>query len=394
MSLLRQLRTLRMFAPLIGGVPTSHLWYLWQQMRFEKPHLFAGHVRINTFFPPWPSPAFGRFCSAVIARRRVPYSVYVAVTGECPCSCGHCSYGRRPGASLGRSALLDLVRQIKAMGVPTIGFTGGEPLLRPDLEDAIASAGPEMATIVFTTGANLGLARAKRLAAANVTCVTIGVESATPAEHDRVRGLVGSFAQARKAADACREAGIYLAISTVGFREKIDAGELDRLYELATDWGAGELRLLTPVATGSIAGCGSATLTDAQRQSLVNFHTQRNSEAAGPAVASFARLESDALFGCGAGYHHLFIDATGEVCPCDLTPLSFGNVSSEPLAGIWTRMGEHFALPRRGCLMAGIAGQIDAAAPLPLPREQSEKLIPPRDANVPLPEGYRRLLEQ
>jgi radical SAM protein with 4Fe4S-binding SPASM domain len=31
------------------------------------------------------------------------------------------------------------------------------------------------------------------------------------------------------------------------------------------------------------------------------------------------------MFGCGAGFHHLFIDALGNVCPCDLTPLKLGN---------------------------------------------------------------------
>jgi len=414
-------RTLRMFAPMIGRVPMGHLWYLWRQMRFEKPHRFGDQIRINTFFPPWPSPAFDRFCAAVIARRRMPYSVYVAATAECPYACGHCSYKGRatsagglapersevpvPGASrppadareahadLPRDAMLDLIAQIKTLGTCTVGFTGGEPLLRDDLDDLVAATGPEMASVVFTTGVGLDAARAQRLAAAGVTCVTIGVESSDPAAHDRVRGVDGSFAEAEAAAAACREAGIYLAVSTVAFREKIASGELDRMYDLAAAWGAGELRVLTPIATGGIAGCGAAMLTDAERRAVIEFHKRRNREPSGPAVASFAHLESDALFGCGAGYHHLFIDAAGEVCPCDLTPLSFGSVVAEPLAAIYQRMGRLFDLPRRGCLMARLAGRIDPSTPLPLPPAQSEKLVPPRPPDEPLPEAVRRLMK-
>ncbi len=386
------LTILRMFLPLLGRVPAGHLWYLFRKMRNEKPHRFAGGVRINTFFPPWPSPAFERFCAAVVARRRVPYSVYLATSAECPFHCAHCSYGGRSRAALPTERLLKLIAEIKALGTCTLGLTGGEPLLRADLEELIAAAGPELATIVFTTGHGLDRRRAETLRQAGTTCVTVGIESADPTAHDTVRGVSGSFAEARAAVAACREVGLYTAISTVGFREKIASGELERLYLLGTEWGVGEFRLLAPVATGGLAGCGAAMLTDAELRALADFHVQHNRHRHGPAVNSFAYLESDALFGCGAGYHHLFIDADGEVCPCDLSPMSFGNVAAEPLAAVWQRMAEFFPRPRCGCLMGQLAGKFPAGAALPLPRGQSEAICPRCATAEPLPEGYRRLL--
>ncbi|GAH56345.1 unnamed protein product, partial [marine sediment metagenome] len=77
-------RVLRMFRPLVGRLPAGHLWYLFRRMRNEKPHRFNGQLRINTFFPPYPSQAFDRFCRAVVERRRVPFSTYLAVTHDCP----------------------------------------------------------------------------------------------------------------------------------------------------------------------------------------------------------------------------------------------------------------------------------------------------------------------
>jgi MoaA/NifB/PqqE/SkfB family radical SAM enzyme len=415
MSLGGTIAVVRMFARAAGRLPAGHLWYLLRRMRNEKPHRFDGQVRINTFFPPHPSAAFERFLSAVIERRRVPFSTYLAVTGDCPFKCPHCSYGHRPAGGLSTGELLDVIEQVRSIGTCTLGLTGGEPLLRGDLEDLVAAAGgagfspragawpgdsrgrSSMATILFTTGHGLSDRRARRLAEAKLTCLTVGIESDDASAHDAIRGASGSFEAAAQAVQVSKAAGIYTAISTVGTRERIASGELERMYDLARRWGVGEFRLLAPVATGSAAGCGSFMLSDDERRTLYDFHVLHNRRRGGPAVASFAYLESAEMFGCGAGYHHLFIDAAGEVCPCDLTPLSFGNVMREPLAEIWRRMGELFTAPRRGCLMGELAPRLASArgdggpGALPLPREQSEQLCASCAVKGPLPECYRRL---
>ena len=395
MSLADSLHVMEMFSPLLGKVPQEHLRYLLHRLKNEKPHRFNNQLRLNTFFPPYPSSAFDRFCRAIIECKRVPLSLYQAVTDVCPFRCPHCSYAGRPGGAMSRETLLDVIAQVKAAGTCTIGFTGGEPLMRDDLEEFIAAAGPEMATIVFTTGFSLDAARARKLADSGVTCVTVGLESSNPQEHDAVRGVPGSFEMARHAIALLNEAGVYTAFSTIGKREKIHSGELDRMYELGTKWGVREFRLLAPVATGAMAGCAASMLTDEEYQSLCTFHIRHNcTPGNGPVIASFAYLESSEMFGCGAGYHHVFIDANGEVCPCDLTPLSFGNTTRESFADIWKRMGEHFPKPRCGCLMGKISGETDLTKydTFPLPVEQSQRICPKHNPTDPLPEGYRLLL--
>ena len=383
---------MRMFGRMVGRLPVGHLWFLLRRMRNEKPHRFGGQMRINTFFPPHPSPAFDRFCEAVIRRRRVPFSTYLAVTGRCPYQCPHCSYAGRGEAEMSTAELLDVIGQIKGIGTCTLGLTGGEPMLRDDLPELIAAAGPEMASILFTTGHRLDASRAGQLAEAGLTCVTVGVESTDAAAHDVVRGQDGSFAEARAAVTVCREAGLYTAVSTVATREKLASGELERMYDMAADWGVGEFRVLAPVATGGWLACGLEMLSPEEKAAASEFHVMHNRRRGGPAVASFAYLESPEMFGCGAGYHHLFIDAAGNVCPCDLTPLSFGNVGAEPLAEIWSRMGERFRRPGCRCLMAEMAGGLDESGPLPVSVEQSGNICPCRSGDEPLPEAYRRIL--
>lgn len=382
---------IRMFAQAVGKLPAGQLWFLLKKMRNEKLHRFDGQKRINSFFPQHPSPAFDRFLSAVIERRRVPYSCYLAVTGRCPFRCEHCSYGRRGEGELPAAAWREILAQLKAIGGCTVGFTGGEPLLREDLEELIAAAGPELNTIVFSTGWGLTQQRARAMKAAGLGCLTIGIESAEAEPHDRTRGAAGSFEQAAEAVRLAQAAGIYTAISTVGTTGRIASGELEAMYRLAAAWGAGEFRLLSPVATGSAAGQADIMLCPDDVAALREFHIRHNRRAGGPAVASFAYLESPELFGCGAGFHHLFIDSLGEVCPCDLTPLSLGNVTQEPLAEIWRQMGDIFARPRCRCLMREVAEAIPLAGPLPLPRRQSEQLCRSAGGSDALPGAYQRL---
>ena len=383
---------IRMFGRMVGRVPLGQLWYLGRRMRNERPQRFAGQLRVNSFIPPFPSPAFDRFCQAVSDRRRVPINVYLAVTNRCPFTCDHCSNAGRETDEMSTRDWCEIIRQCKGLGACTLGLTGGEPLLRDDLCELIAAAKPEMATVLFTTGQGLATTEARQLKAAGCDCITIGMESSRKDEHNAIRGgKCDSFASASIATEASQQAGLFTAHSTIGTRERLVSGELERMYEQAHDWGVQEFRVLAPVATGAKAGSTDFMLSPEERASLADFHVRHNRAKGGPGVASFAYLESGEMFGCGAGYHHLFIDATGEVCPCDLTPLSFGNARNEPLSDIWCHMSEHFPRPGRGCLMQTLAGQIETET-LPLPPEKSKPLCPPPDTNAPLPEAYRRLL--
>jgi MoaA/NifB/PqqE/SkfB family radical SAM enzyme len=386
----------RMFCSMVLRVPIGQSAYLWRRMANENVHRFAGQVRVNTFFPPWPSEAFERFCQAAATRRRVPNSLYLSVTHRCPYACGHCSAAGRSGCEWTRDEVLRVIGEAKSIGACTLGFTGGEPMLREELPQWIAAAAPELATIVFTTGAGLDDAAAMRLKRAGVTCVTIGVEFSDGQRHDAVRAVRGSFDAASAAASACRREGVYTAISTVATAEKIDSGELERLWALGRQWGVGEFRVLAPVATGRIAGQCRCILSQAHRERLKAFHIETNRRRELPAVACFSYLESSEMFGCGAGYHHLYIDASGEVCPCDLTPMSFGNARDESLAAVWQRMGQWFDRPRCGCfsnaMAASIGQMLTQTQTLPIDRAASEALAQQHPARGPLPEGYRRML--
>ncbi len=371
------LEFLPVFIRCLGKLPFSHLWYLAKQFRNENPHKHNGKLYVNTFFPPFPSKAFNRFINTVLERKRVPYSTYFAVTDKCPYKCPHCSYGFHKKGNLDTRQAINVIEQIKSLGTITIGFTGGEPLLRDDIVELVGSAGDEIATILFTTGHRLTKELARALAGVGLGCMMIGIESDNPDKHDKVRGIAGSFEEAVRATGLSVEAGLYTAISTVATKEKIRTGQIPQMARMAENFGAHEFRVLEPVPTGGFYNQKEVALSSEETEYLSDFHKQWNRRKRGPAVSGFSYLESDKMFGCGAGFHHLFVDAVGNVCPCDLTPLSFGNLRDESLEEIWLRMGQFFNLPRCGCFMKDICCRLNGIGgtpEFPLGPEESLRL--------------------
>lgn len=385
------------FARSMGKLPLKHLIYMAKQLRYENPHTHDGLIHINAFFPPYPSKAYDKFLEAVFSRRRVPYSTYFAVTDQCPYRCPHCSYGRHVQGHLDTQKAIEIIKQIKSIGTVTIGFTGGEPLVRKDIVKLVTAAGDDTASVIFSTGYNLNTGLAEELHESGLDCMTIGIESDLPQEHDAIRQVKGSYDTAITAITTSLAAGLYTSISTIGSRDKLKNGTLERLAEMATRYGVHEFRILEPVPTGGIAGRKSEILTTEESRQLAEFHKQWNRRGKGPSIACFAWLESDEMFGCGAGYHHLFIDALGNVCPCDLTPLAMGNVLQEPLVDIWTRMAQWFELPRCSCLMKKLCAESNAlqeATEFPICRQKSETICGQLKRGEKLPKVFENLFRQ
>jgi MoaA/NifB/PqqE/SkfB family radical SAM enzyme len=355
--------------------------------------VFDRRLVLNTFIPPYPGVAFDRFVKGLASRGRVPYQAYIALTARCPYRCEHCSYRGRSDEEMTTDDLRDLIAHLIDAGSSLIGFTGGEPLLRDDVAELVRCASGRCATILFTTGHGLDARLAAELKDAGLTYLVIGLENAGEVVHDRVRGVAGSFREGLEAIRVSQEARLYTGISTVATRERISHGVLDALLDLARRRRLDEFRILEPIPTGGLLGACDEALAPGEVEWLRAFHRRGNRGHSGPTVNVFAHVEADDMFGCGAGFHHVFIDAAGNVCPCDLLPLSFGSVRERPFADIWRDMGRCFCAPRRGCLAKELAGALAESANgrLPIPPETSRRLC--SCIRTELPALYRPLLE-
>jgi MoaA/NifB/PqqE/SkfB family radical SAM enzyme/SAM-dependent methyltransferase len=252
-------------------------------------------------------------------------------------------------------------------------LTGGEPLLREDLEDVAGAFSNGTCLMLGTTGDGLTPGRARALAARGVFGVGISLDSGDEAEHDRLRGRVGAFRIALDGLCAAKEAGLYPYVVSVATREFLDRGRFMDFLSFVRGAGALEVHLLEPSATGRLAGREDVLLRGAERRQLLEYQKEVAVREDLPILSSFAYLESANAFGCGAGLTHLYVDGSGEVCPCNLVPLSFGNVRREPLREVLRRMGEHFRRPRCVCVGRELAGKLPGGQ-LPAPPDASAEV--------------------
>jgi MoaA/NifB/PqqE/SkfB family radical SAM enzyme/ubiquinone/menaquinone biosynthesis C-methylase UbiE len=319
----------------------------------EKAIPFRDAFVVNTHFPPYPGKAFDNFAEhfaqfhAPSAKRL--YSVTWAVTNRCNYNCWHCYNAGRSQADLSLDAMRRLASDLQELGACVVTLTGGEPLLRKDLEEIVGAFDSRSCLILGTTGAGLALERARALRERGLFAVGISLDSADEAEHDRLRGKKGAFRTALQALSVAKESGLYPYIVSVATREFLQRERFLAFMEFARASGALEVHLLEPCAIGKLAEHKEAVLTDAERRLIFEYQNEIAERDDLPILSSFAYLESPDAFGCGAGLTHLYIDGSGEICPCNLVPLSFGNIEREPLMRILDRMEQYFPQPRTTC---------------------------------------------
>lgn len=184
--------------------------------------------------------------------KSIPISAYIAVTNRCRYRCWHCSRDHRECAELDTAAMLRLVADLQDMGLSMVGFTGGEPLLRDDLEEIVASVDDRSSTVLFTSGDGLTAERAQRLKEAGLFGVAVSLDHHSEEVHDRRRGVGGAFQTALTAIRDCRALGFYTMIRLVATRDVIEGDAIDRYLELAGSLGVHEIRLLEPMPTGRL----------------------------------------------------------------------------------------------------------------------------------------------
>jgi MoaA/NifB/PqqE/SkfB family radical SAM enzyme len=328
----------------------------------EKIQPFHGRHVVNTHFPPYPSGAFDtlveHFNQIGETVKRKLYSVTLAVTNRCEYNCWHCYNANRSQEDIPGETLKSIIRELQDMGTVTVTLTGGEPLLRKDLEEIAASFDERTCLNLNTTGSGLSIERAEALLGAGLFAAGISLDSEDADEHDRLRGKPGAFETALDALAAASRAGLYPYIIAVATRDFLKRGRFISFMEFARDRGALEVHLLEPSATGKLAGHKDILLKKEGRDLIIRYQKEIAEIEDMPILSSITYLESSGAFGCGAGLTHLYIDGSGEVCPCNLVPLSFGNIRSQSLESILDDMAVHFSKPRCNCVGKILSGRI------------------------------------
>ncbi len=102
--------------------------------------------------------------------------------------------------------VLRLVEVAAGFGISSVKYTGGEPLLRPDLAEIIAGTRARIPRVSLTTNGSLLRHQAADLAAAGLERVNISLDSLDPEAFRAIRK--GGLAAVLEGIDACLAVGI------------------------------------------------------------------------------------------------------------------------------------------------------------------------------------------
>ncbi|HON99358.1 MAG TPA: 12,18-didecarboxysiroheme deacetylase [Syntrophales bacterium] len=154
-------------------------------------------------------------------------------TRRCNLHCRHCYSSSRDAAfpdELTTDEAKDMIADLASFGVPVILFSGGEPLLRPDLDELVRFAVEGgVRAVISTNGTLLTRERARVFSSLGLSYVGVSLDG-LEGTHDRFRGVRGAFAAAMGGIHACLAEGI-----KVGVRFTINrgnAGEIPAIFDL------------------------------------------------------------------------------------------------------------------------------------------------------------------
>jgi len=158
---------------------------------------------------------------------------------HCNMTCPHCyaSAGSRPSPKdLTTAEACDLLDQMAASGVTIVIFSGGEPLLRPDLFELLAHArSVGIAPQLSSNGTLIDEAMANRLAEVGVPYVGISVDGVREF-NDPYRGMEGGTEAALAGLRFAKAAGMRTGLRMTLTGRNID--QLDAVLDTAREVGA------------------------------------------------------------------------------------------------------------------------------------------------------------
>ena len=168
-----------------------------------------------------------------------PLWLVLELTYRCPLKCPWCSnpvdYARDGEAELSTAEWKRVLREGRELGALQLGFTGGEPLLRDDLEELVADASAlGYYTNLITSGVGLSEARLIALKAAGLNQIQLSLQSS---ERELTDTLVGAraFDLKLKVAHQIKAHGFPMVLNVPVFRHNI--GQVEDILALAEDIG-------------------------------------------------------------------------------------------------------------------------------------------------------------
>jgi MoaA/NifB/PqqE/SkfB family radical SAM enzyme len=396
---------------MVGKIPLGQfirflrrLLYFLSKMKLNKYVKSGKFIKLNLYVPVVPSEAFFKACTKVLyTKEKMPcISVLLSVTSACRYNCEHCYQKHDRGKDIDISLLCEVTKKLDSMGVSFFNIEGGEPFLVFDRLKRVCESIKIGEIWINSTGDGMSIEKLSELKSIGVRGIMFSLHSAVPEKVNEFMKNDKAWDNLSKGISLCHEAGLEVAANTCIVRDDYYNGNFQKIVTLAKDFGISIIQLIKPKPSGGWLGSSikKFSVEDLNYiEEMVHMYNNQKKYMEYPFIAAQILDEKKDMFGCTAGgTDRFYINAKGDVQPCEFLNISFGNIKEEDFEMIYLRMRKCFERPGDKWLcescseyIAGIVKENNINK-LPLSKQLSELVISNWDRGNE-PEFYNRVVK-
>jgi pyrroloquinoline quinone biosynthesis protein E len=280
-----------------------------------------------------------------LTRQTPPLWLLAELTYRCPLQCAYCSNPldiAKEITELDTDAWLKVIREARKMGAAQLGFSGGEPLVRKDLECLIKEGRREgYYTNLITSGIGMDGDRIAAFREAGLDHIQISFQASSALLNDTIAGSNKAFTQKLAMAKEVKRQGYPMVLNFVLTRENID--QLEQMLLLAFELKADYVELANAQYYGWAFHNRLQLLPTQVQVEKAEAVSQRYREKWGRnikiifVVPDYYEKRPKA---CMNGWGSIFLTITpdGTALPCHSAkqlPIEFPNVKDHSIETIW-----------------------------------------------------------
>ncbi len=280
-----------------------------------------------------------------------------ACTNECNLECKHCSieagHGKAWKDELSTEEAKQMIMDIwQNFGPVKFAFTGGEPLLRPDIYELIKFAfeNTRMQIVMATNGTLLNEENVKKLLDAGMWRVGVSIDGVGE-KHDEIRGLKGCFDLVYNNLKLAKKMGLRFQFHTTVSR--LNKDELPKIIDLAEELGTYRIYFVFLITTGRGKNLPDLSPEEALEVYEYLYERQKKTDVwlkpiCAPNYTTWLKKKMEQEYkegkinvfprvkpiGCPAGITRFHILPNGDVWPCAYAPMKVGNIREKKLSSL------------------------------------------------------------
>ena len=214
----------------------------------------------------------------VSAKDRHPIVVW-STTRTCNLKCVHCytdSENKKYSNELSTEEGKKLIDSLANFNIPSLLFSGGEPLMRKDLFTLLEhGAKKDVRPVISTNGTLIDKDKARDIKNAGVVYVGISLDGMEEV-NDHFRGMEGAFKKAMAGFENCRSVGQRVGLRlTLTKRNYLD---LERIFDFIEKEGINRACFYHLVYSGRGKGMGSDDLTYRESKDALDIIMKRTDD--------------------------------------------------------------------------------------------------------------------